>query len=187
MLELVQIFFRKHRNYQWNFLRKSPPLVVWCCETRGNFLKTASNPQKKSRLRRGFWSNIHCNYTSKWRFWCCCAPQAIFLSISDAFLSDFPLKNNDFQRISHQNSPKFSPGLRPGCCETRGEFSLTGGIFSRNSTDYIGWSLSLPLAGIAQPTIKWLSLFQGCKRRFWPPVSTYPPWAHKIEGDPPWA
>ena len=80
--------------YQWNFLR-NPPLVVWCCETRGgDFLKTASNPQNFSRLRRGFWSNIHCNYTPKWRFWCYCAPQANFFSISDAFLSDFPLKNN---------------------------------------------------------------------------------------------
>ena len=49
-----------------------------------------------------------------------------FFSVSDAFLSDFPLKNNDFQWILHQNSPKFSPGLRPGCCETRGGFSQRG-------------------------------------------------------------
>ena len=59
-----------------------------------------------------------------------------FFSVSDAFLRDFPLKNNDFQWILHQHPQKKSPGLRPGCCETR------GGIFSK------GGSLEFPLMGL---------------------------------------
>ena len=55
-----------------------------------------------------------------------------FFSVSDTFLSDFPLKNDDFQWILHQNSPKFSPGLRPGCCETRGGNFSKGGKYLKN-------------------------------------------------------
>ena len=57
----------------------------------------------------------------------CCAPQAKFLVFLTCSWAIFHCKNNDFQWILHQNSQKFSPALRPGCCETRG--------VSRISTD----------------------------------------------------
>ena len=58
-----------------------------------------------------------------------------FFSISDAFLSDFPLKNNDFQRFLIKILQKFLRAFGPDVAKQGGEFSLTGGIFSRNSTD----------------------------------------------------
>ena len=77
--------------------------------------------------------NIHCNYTYKWCFFVV-SRRRRFFCVSDAFLTDFPLKNNDFQWILHLNSPKFSLGLRPGCCETRGGGSLEFSLINLHST-----------------------------------------------------
>ena len=114
------------------FLEKFPPLVVWCCETRGgNFSKQHQILQNFRAFGADFDPIyiviIHINDVFG-----LLRAAGDFFSIYDVFLSDFPLKNNDFQWILHQHSPKFSPGLRPGCCETRGGLKR-GGVY-RNST-----------------------------------------------------
>ena len=104
--------------------KKKQPLFQMLPKQGGVFLLKVQNFPKCSASSAPILAYLYRKYTPKTSFLSFLAPQAKMLSIFARFLSDFAVKNDDFQRENSNPSQKFRSVQISESAKTRGGFLI---------------------------------------------------------------